>query len=112
MRNCQNPDLRWKGIRRPRRSRLIWGAASLAVASVRFSRAGPRPVSVTTIPLPVSDHARKFQTDPLLGREGNRLAVDQLAQYLVFQITESVDCAALEPAEGPHDQENWDWNAQ
>jgi hypothetical protein len=36
---------------------------------------------------PFPDHTRQFQADPLLGRKGNHLAIDELAQYLDFQIT-------------------------
>jgi hypothetical protein len=37
---------------------------------------------------PLSDHTRQFKADPLLGRNGDRLAIDELAQYLDFQITQ------------------------
>jgi hypothetical protein len=37
---------------------------------------------------PLSDHTRQFKADPLLGRNGDRLAIEELAQYLDFQITQ------------------------
>jgi hypothetical protein len=37
---------------------------------------------------PLPDHTCQFQAHPLLGRNGNRLAVDELAQHLDFQITQ------------------------
>ena len=37
---------------------------------------------------PLPDHTCQFQAHPLLGRNGDRLAVDELAQHLDFQITQ------------------------
>ena len=69
------------------------GGASRSVASVVFSRA-------------------------LLGRDRDRLTIDELAEYLDFRAAKlelrlhrSV-CSALEPAKSPHEQKDRDWNAQ
>ena len=37
---------------------------------------------------PLADHARQLQADPLLGRDGDLLTVDEAAETLNFQITE------------------------
>jgi hypothetical protein len=54
------------------------GKSALLIAANR-SRLPAAPSRIIT---------RQFQANPLLGRNGDRLAIDELAQYLDFQITQ------------------------
>jgi hypothetical protein len=61
------------------------GPASLALAWASEVATGERHNNALR---PFSDHARQFQANALLGGNGDRLAIDELAQKLDFQITQ------------------------
>jgi len=62
--------------------------------------------------------SRLQRANTLLGRDRDRLAIDELAKYLDFRVTKlelrlhRSHCSALEPAESPHEQQNREGDAQ